>query len=94
MKKGDYVLAMKWPDGDPGDPWAVGFYSHCSELTGRHIVVNGQGETFRAGGYRRVEKISHARGAWLLENSEAIERSGRRLGYWLRYPMSKEKPRT
>ena len=22
---GDYVLATRWPDEDPNDPWAVGF---------------------------------------------------------------------
>ena len=27
MKFGDYVVGAKYRDGDPGDPWCVGFYS-------------------------------------------------------------------
>lgn len=93
---GDYVLGTRWSDGDPGDPWAVGFLTtiHCTPIGQRFVVAHADGTPIRAGGFLYVRRISFKRGAWLLENSDAIEQSGRHLGYWLRYPMSKEKPRT
>lgn len=67
LKPGDYVLATKWPDGDPKDHWVVGFYANT--IWGdRIIVVDGKGRTFRPGGFRRAEKISAELGlgeAWL-----------------------------
>lgn len=96
--EGDYVLAMKWYDGDPKDPWTVGVVS-AIEVTPagrRFIVTDADGKSFRASGYRRVERISPARGKWLLENSETIEAGSYGLAHWLRARMSatKEKPAT
>jgi hypothetical protein len=62
--EGEYVLATKWNDGDPGDAWAVGFYD-C-ERDGRHFVKDGNGNNIRAGGYRRVARITAEYGNWLL----------------------------
>lgn len=73
FKKGDYVLATKYPDGDPGDPWAIGFYDE--ERNGRHFIVDYKGEQFRAGGYRRVGKITPEFAAWLLHASPVLEKS-------------------
>lgn len=87
---GDYVLASKWHDGDAKDPWAVGFYDGAAAgVNGvlRHKVVDADGKSFRAGGFRRVKKITPARGKWLLENSEEIEASGRSVWDWLRKTM-------
>jgi hypothetical protein len=70
MNRGDYVLATKYHDGDPGDGYAVGFYDRPLDCVGgvtRHLVVDGDGKQFRANGFRRVEKISDAEGRWLIE---------------------------
>lgn len=86
---GDYVLASKWQDGDPKDHWAVGFL--YSVVPGRfgvsYVVIDSEGKPFRAGGFRRVKKITPVRGKWLLENSEEIEASGRSVWGWLRKAM-------
>ena len=66
---GDYVLATKYTDGDPGDHWAVGFYRGV--VADRHIVVDVEGGTFRANGFRRCEKITEAEGAHLLRLAPA-----------------------
>lgn len=73
VAKGDYVLATKWDDGDPGDHWGVGFYD--GERGGRHYVVDGSGNQIRGNGFRRVGKITHAVGAWLLSVADSLERS-------------------
>ena len=86
MQKGDYVLATKYSDGDPQDHWAVGFYDR--EEGGRHYVVDGVGQQMRGNGFRRVAKISEARGAWLLQNARDIEQSGRSVWGWKRAPMT------
>lgn len=89
LKKGDYVLATKWSDGDPGDQWCVGFYdgtlSKVSE--DRHMVVDENGKQFRGNGFRRVKKISRERGAFLLKNKEFIEFGTRSLWGWVRVKM-------
>jgi hypothetical protein len=89
--EGDYVLATKWNDGDPQDHWAVGFYKYRIArpvASDRHIVVDSEGVPFRASGFRRVKKITPARGQWLLERSAEIEMSGRSVWGWLRKPMN------
>ena len=85
LKKGDYVLAAKYSDGDPRDQWCVGFYD--GESRDRHFVVDRDGSSFRASGFRRVKKISAVRGKWLLDNSEGIELSGKSVWGWLLAPM-------
>lgn len=49
---GDYVLATKYSDGDPGDQWCVGFYHSQLEYpkSPRHQVVNDEGVQFRGNG--------------------------------------------
>jgi hypothetical protein len=62
---GSYVLATKYTDGDPGDAWALGFYT--GEEGGRHYVKDGAGQNIRGNGYRRVAPIRKDVGRWLLE---------------------------
>lgn len=87
MNKGDYVLATKWHDGDPGDQWAVGFFDRVLRED-RFIVVDSKGRSFRANGFRRIKKISAERGAWLLAHTQEIEMSGRSLWGWLHLSMN------
>jgi hypothetical protein len=76
IREGDYVLATKYNDGDPGDAWAVGFYHGRLGDTDRHLVGGESGpESYRAGGYRRVGLIDRDFGAWLLSVAKALESS-------------------
>ncbi len=71
-KIGDYVLATKFSDGDPGDAWAVG---HLNEIKdGRFFVGNNDTHSFRHGGYAGdCMRISGEVGAWLLQNARILE---------------------
>jgi len=93
MNVGDYVLATKYSDGDPGDHWCVGFYDGL-KYGDRHFVIDNDGKQFRANGFRRVENISDAEGRWLIEHMAEIEatmfrsdendeRTGKSLWEWL-----------
>ena len=68
MNIGDYVLATKWGDGDPGDQFAIGFYAGtlASVTTVRHMVQDTDGKQFRGNGFRRCESITQEEGAWML----------------------------
>lgn len=81
---GDYVLATKYSDGDPGDGFAIGFYHSCYDHFGqtRHLVVDSEGKQFKANGFRRVESISAERGKYLVENVRNIEISSYSVWYW------------
>lgn len=90
---GDYVLATKYDDGDPQDHWAIGFYSGITSdhyIEPRYDIVDSNGQLFRQNGFRRIKKISQARGRWLLERREQIEMSGRSLWGWLRMAMPRQ----
>ena len=87
---GDYVLATKYEDGDPGDQWAVGFLQQVvthADFKRRFIVVDANGESFRANGFRRVEKISGVRGEWILNQKEQIEAGDASLWHYATCPM-------
>lgn len=85
---GDYVLATKYTDGDPGDHWALGFFTGMNRNGDRFIVCDDSGMPFRANGFRRIKKISAERGAWMLRNAQRIEMSDRSVWGWFRakYP--------
>ena len=70
---GDYVLATKYHDGDPGDRWAVGFYAGMER--DRHMVKDSAGKQIHAGGYRGVIRIPLDVGDWLLKNARVLESS-------------------
>ena len=90
FKQGDYVVATKYHDGDPGDQFCIGFYDRSFEHAGgtRHLVVNSNGAQFRHNGFRRVERVSHRRGAWLVNNIALIERLKDRFSVWHWYRAS------
>lgn len=96
IQVGDYVLATKYEDGDPGDEYAIGFYagSYQNGSSTRHLVNNDKGQPFRANGFRRVAKISKARGEWLIthffEFENAWQRHRRSVWWWLRASMRGE----
>lgn len=73
IEKGAYVLATKWSDGDPGDPWGVGFYD--GHRLDRHFIVDNDGKQIRHGGFLRVGRITPETGRWLMENAAVLEAS-------------------
>jgi hypothetical protein len=75
MQKGDYVLAHKWSDADPGDHWCVGFYDHPMRGGERHMIVDGDGKPFRGNGFSYVVPITDAQGRWMIEHIPAIDKT-------------------
>lgn len=92
LELGDYVLATKYSDGDPGDHFCVGFYSgsldHCGEP--RYMVVDSNGQNFRGNGFRRIKKISKARGEFIVRHLKLIESSSRSVWWWARTNMKRQ----
>ena len=87
---GDYVLATKYHDGDPGDHFCVGRLQRVEiDPLGkpRYFVVGSEGQQFRANGFRRAKKISLERGDWLVSHFDEIEQSGRSVWGWARRSM-------
>lgn len=84
IKNGDYVVATKYRDGDPGDQFCIGFYDTSFDHYGqtRHMVVDNAGKQFRANGFRRVARISKRRGEWMVNNIETIEKLMNRFSVW------------
>ena len=74
-KIGDYVLATKYHDGDPGDAWALGFYAGERDMDDgsgikvapRYMVKDNAGKNIRGNGYRCVRPIRRDVGRWLLD---------------------------
>ena len=89
---GDYVLATKYSDGDPGDHWAVGFFAGVTSPhydPPRYDVVDSDGISFRGNGFRRVKRIKSDLGEFLLRHAERIRGSGKSVWHFAR--MSKAK---
>jgi hypothetical protein len=84
LKKGDYVLATKYRDGDAGDHFCVGFYDRSFTSFGetRHFVTDGSGKPFRHNGFRRVARISTRRGNWIMAHLRVIEGMMNRFSVW------------
>lgn len=89
LEPGDYVLATKYSDGDPGDEWAVGFFVGMLPNSNHYQVVDPAGKLFRGNGFRRARKIGKERGRWLLEHSKDIESGGRSVWWWARTRMER-----
>lgn len=85
VKIGDYVLATKWSDGDPGDHFAVGFFKEYT-WHNRYMVVDIDGIPFRGNGFRRVEKISEKIGKIICDNLDIIEKGAVSVWYWRYHP--------
>lgn len=88
LQKGDYVLATKWHDGSPCDPFCIGFYAEkWSSETGnliRHDVVDGGGTPFYRNGFRRAEAITEEEGKALIALIPEIgDKPGRSLWWHL-----------
>lgn len=80
LTKGDYVLATKYVDGDPGDPWAVGFYLEPGPPSldkPRYRVSHADGSIiYGANGFRRIRRgLRQDVGEWLVKNCAALEHS-------------------
>lgn len=71
IRVGDYVLATKFYDADPGDPWVVGFVDQI--VNGRCYVVDHEGVLIYPSPMRAAAKIPPNLGKWLIENGKALE---------------------
>ena len=68
IEHGDYVVATKWSDGDLGDQYCVGFYDKAILDGDRHLVLDApEGNQFRNNGFRRVQKITHDQGVFIIK---------------------------
>ena len=83
---GEYVLATKYSDGDPGDEWAVGFLKARMTCYGRvrYNVADSDGVSFRGNGFRRAQRVSPEIGAAILAYKAEIEWSSHSLWWWKR----------
>jgi len=91
LKKGDYVLATKYHDGDTKDHFCVGFFNgmlvqNNGAVTDRYMVVDGTGCNFRRNGFRRCERISRSVGDTLVANINLIEHGCVSAWYWRYHP--------
>lgn len=87
LEFGDYVLATKYGDGDPGDQWCIGFFAGTTPTSNRFLVVDSDGKSFRHSGFRRCERIPPMCGKVILEAGDfigGIGRSPKSLWYWKR----------
>lgn len=80
LTKGDYVLATKYEDGDPGDPWAVGFYLEPGPPSldkPRFRVSHADGSIiYGPNGFRRIRRqLRGDVGDWLVKNNAALKQS-------------------
>lgn len=84
IKKGDYVLATKYRDGDPGDHFCVGFYDEPFDdgVGVRHLILDSEGKQFRRNGFRRVARIGTERGKWIIKHLALIEKLQDRFSVW------------
>jgi hypothetical protein len=97
LKKGDYVLATKYTDGDPREHWCVGFFDSKMDykVRPRYNVVDDNGNPFRYNGFRRCIRISAEVGNKLLENGKYIEMGDKSVWWWklkFQRELKNEKP--
>jgi len=83
FKKGDYVIATKYEDGDPKDHFAVGFFDSMT-WHNRYNIVTSEGELFRGNGFRKAKKISQEIGTKIIANFKDIEQSDKSVWSWVR----------
>lgn len=84
LKVGDYVVATKYSDGDPGDHFCVGYYAGSYDHYGqtRHLVNDPEGNSFRHNGFRRSSRVGRERGEWMVANFPLIERLKDQFSVW------------
>jgi hypothetical protein len=96
LVKGDYVLATKYPDGDPRDHFFVGFFvgmlvDKDGNVTDRYLVDDGKGQLARANGFRRCERISNRVGhALCLIMPHIGDIPGRSVWWWRQHVSAME----
>ena len=84
ISDGEYVLATKYTDGDPGDHWAVGFLRRrMTEYNPLHFdIVDNNGIPFRGNGFRRIQRVTQRVGKCIVDNTDEIEGSPHSLWWW------------
>ena len=86
MKKGEYVCATKYQDGDPRDPFCIGYFREMTHHA-RFLIEDSSGKLFRANGFRRCQRISERVGAILVKGLKLIEQGSASVWFWRYHPM-------
>jgi hypothetical protein len=90
FQKGDYVLATKYHDGDPGDHFCIGLYDHEMPYDPpRHHIVDSAGNPFRGNGFRRVARVTKEKGEWFVRNLKWIAQGTHSVWFWYYAPKEK-----
>lgn len=82
LKKGDYVVATKYEDGDPKDHFCVGFFDSMT-WHNRYNIIDGDGKLFRGNGFRKAKKISRETGAEIILHITDIEENDKSVWSWV-----------
>lgn len=89
LSVGDYVLVTKFSDGDPKDPFYIGFFAGMDD--NRYIISDPAcpGISFRR--WWRCDRISKRVGDVLCKHIKVIEEASASVWYWRRNIKSLEK---
>lgn len=67
VKIGDYVLASKWSDESPSEPWSIGFISEIDDSCDNGIWYKLKGEGVLKRSFANVREISQQEGEKILK---------------------------
>lgn len=84
LEVGDYVLASKYRDGDPNDPWFVGFIKQiirCEDYD-KYKIADEDGNLLYSSMLARAERIGKANGHQLVRCKKYIKESNKSVYYW------------
>lgn len=87
VRVGDYVLATKYSDGDPGDPWAFGRLHEIVNIPGlgyKYVILRKDGTPYRYGGFGCCRRVTPEQTAYLQANMDKIEYSGKSMWKWVK----------
>ena len=89
---GDYVIATRWSDGSPNDPFCVGFLVEIANNNPpKYIVEYGTDILPKSGKFRKVQRISPKTGQLIVNNIHTIENSGKSVWWWVKHFNKHEK---
>jgi hypothetical protein len=74
-------LATKWSDGDPCDPFCVGFVAGIDDR-GRYAVVDGDGKSLSRTAFRKAKVITKEEGEKPIALPQVSDVSGGRSVWW------------
>jgi len=82
LKKGDYVVATKYIDGDSKDHFVVGFFKDMT-WHNRYNIIDDTGVLYRGNGFRKAKLISKEIGDKLVSCIDLIQNSNKSVWYFV-----------